>query len=178
MNLKELITNAIEIETLTGGCFSKLHQKFLDDPEASRVFSKLAVEESEHAAILKRSLALIATRPEAFTNVDPEMGQRQQTLLAQLQTLIQRIKAEALTLNEALQTCLQIEEGDDKMIEDLRQSLGKMAIGTMAIEVLAIQKHPEHNAEFLSMIRREGITLPTSTVSDSSPVGQNADPSS
>ena len=172
MDLKELITNAIKIETLTGGCFSRLHQKFGDDPEASRVFSKLAGEESEHAAVLKRQLALIETKPEAYIEVDPAMAQRQHTLLAQLQTLGRHIETEALTLDEALQTCLQIEEGDDKMIEDLRRSLGKMSVGAMAVEVLAIQKHPEHNAEFLDLIRRRGITRAIPTASDSSPVGQ------
>ena len=178
MDLKELVTNAIEIETLTGGFFFKLHQKFVDDPEASRVFSKLAAEESEHADVLKRQLALIQTKPEAYTEVDSAMAQRQHTLLSQLQTLSRRIETEPVTLDEALQTCLQIEEGDDKMIEDLRQSLGKMSFGAMAVEVLALQKHPEHNAEFLDMIRRRGLTRATPTVSDSSSVGRKADPSS
>lgn len=170
MDLKELVTNAIEIETLTGGCFSQLHQKFVDDPEASRVFAKLAGEESEHADVLKRQLALIETEPEAFADVDPAMAQRQHMLLVQLQALGRRIETGSLTLDEALQTCLQIEEGDDKMIEDLRRSLGKMAVGTVAVEALALQKHPEHNAEFLGMIRRRGITRVAPTVSDSFPV--------
>ncbi len=174
MDLQELVTNAIEIETLTGGCFFKLHQKFVDDREASRVFSKLSAEESEHADVLKRQLRLIQTKPEAFTEVDPAMAQRQHTLLAQLHTLSQRIETESLTLDEALQTCLQIEEGDDKMIEDLRRSLGKMAFGTVAVEALALQKHPEHNAEFLGMIRRRSITRATPTVSDASSVGLSA----
>ncbi|MBQ26918.1 MAG: hypothetical protein CMH81_02055 [Nitrospiraceae bacterium] len=168
MDLKELVTKAIEIETLTGGAFFKLHQKFGDDPEASRVFSKLAVEESEHADVLKRQLALIQTKPEAYTEVDPAMEQRQHMLLAQLQTLSRRIETESLTLDEALQACLQIEEGDDKMIEDLRQSLGKMSFEAMAVEVLALQKHPDHNAEFVGMLRRRGIVRATPTVSDSS----------
>ncbi|HIB53582.1 MAG TPA: hypothetical protein EYN18_08735 [Nitrospirales bacterium] len=171
MDLKELVTNAIEIETLTGGCFLKLHQKFGDDPEASRVFSKLSAEELEHADVLKRQLALVETTPEAYIDIEPAMAQRQHTLLAQLRTLSQRIETESLTLDEALQTCLQIEEGDDKMIEDLRQSLGKMSVGTMAVEVLALQKHPEHNAEFLGMIRRRSTMRVTPTVSDSSSVG-------
>ena len=102
------------------------------------------------------------------------MAQRQHTLLAQLHTLSQRIETESLTLDEALQTCLQIEEGDDKMIEDLRRSLGKMAFGTVAVEALALQKHPEHNAEFLGMIRRRSITRATPTVSDASSVGLSA----
>ena len=171
MDLKELITNAIEIETLTGGCFLKLHQKFGDDPEASRVFSKLSAEELEHADVLKRQLALVETTPEAYIDIEPAMAQRQHTLLAQLRTLSQRIETELLTLDETLQTCLQIEEGDDKMIEDLRRSLGKMSVGTMAVEVLALQKHPEHNAEFLGMIRRRSTMRVTPTVSDSSSVG-------
>ncbi|HIA15066.1 MAG TPA: hypothetical protein EYN74_09330 [Nitrospirales bacterium] len=171
MDLKELVTNAIEIETLTGGCFLKLHQKFGDDPEASRVFSKLSAEELEHADVLKRQLALVETTPEAYIDIEPAMAQRQHTLLAQLRTLSQRIETELLTLDETLQTCLQIEEGDDKMIEDLRQSLGKMSVGTMAVEVLALQKHPEHNAEFLGMIRRRSTMRVTPTVSDSSSVG-------
>ena len=171
MDLKKLVTNAIKIETLTGGCFFKLHQKFVDDQEASHVFSKLSGEESEHADVLKRQLALIQTKPEAYARVNPAMAQRQHSLLAQLQTFSRRIDTESLTLDEALQTCLEIEEGDDKMIEDLRRSLGKMSVGTMAVEVLALQKHPEHNAEFLDMLRRRGITRATSTVSDASPVG-------
>ena len=57
------------------------------------------------------------------------------------------------------------------MIEDLRRSLGKMSVGTMAVEVLALQKHPEHNAEFLGMIRRRSTMRVTPTVSDSSSVG-------
>ncbi|HHZ83339.1 MAG TPA: hypothetical protein EYN60_04905 [Nitrospirales bacterium] len=171
MDLKELVTNAIEIETLTGGCFLKLHQKFGDDPEASRVFSKLSAEELEHADVLKRQLALVETTPEAYIDIEPAMAQRQHTLLAQLRTLSQRIETELLTLDETLQTCLQIEEGDDKMIEDLRRSLGKMSVGTMAVEVLALQKHPEHNAEFLGMIRRRSTMRVTPTVSDSSSVG-------
>ena len=177
MDLQELITNAIEIETLTGGCFAQLHQEFRDDAEASRVFSKLASEESEHANVLKRQLTLIETKPEAFIEVEPEMAQRQDTLLAQLRTLRRRVENESLTLEEALQICLQIEEGDDKMIEDLRRSLGKMSSGTVAVEVLALQKHPEHNAEFLGMIRRRGIMRANPTVADSSPVGPKPDPS-
>ena len=134
MDLKELITNAIEMEALTGRCFSKLGKTFHEDQEASRVFSKLASEELEHSDVLKRQLTLIETKPEAFTDVDPAIAQRQHTLLTQLQALSGRIENESLTLDEALQTCLQIEEGDDKMIEDLRRSLGKMFVGTMAVE--------------------------------------------
>ena len=175
MDLKELITNAIEIETRTGGCFLRLHQKFGDNPEASRMFSKLAAEESEHADVLKRQLSLMQTAPEAFTDIDPAMAQRQYTILDQLQTLSQRIETEWLTLDEALQICLQIEEGDDKMIEDLRRSLGKMSFGTLAVEALALHKRPDHNAEFLRMIRRRGITKASPAVSDASPVDRSVD---
>ena len=178
MDLKELMTKAIEIETLTGGCFLKLHQKFIDDSDASRVFSKLAAEESEHADVLKRQLALIQSTPEALTEVDGAMAQRQQTLLMQLRALSDRIDTESLTLDEALQPCLQIEEGDDKMIDDLRRSLGKLSFGTMAVEALALQKHPEHNVEFLDMIRRRRVTRATPIISDASPGGQNADQTS
>tara|TARA_B100000315_G_scaffold106473_1_gene97588 strand:+ start:937 stop:1473 length:537 start_codon:yes stop_codon:yes gene_type:complete len=178
MNLQELVANAIEIETLTGGAFFKLHQRFDDDPEASRMFSKLAAEESEHADVLKRQLALIRVKPEAHIEVDLAMAQRQHMLLTQLRAFRRRIETESLTLDEALQICLQIEEGDDKMIEDLRQSLGKMSFGTMAVEVLALQKHPDHNAEFVAMIRQRGITRATPTSSDSSAIGLKDDSSS
>ncbi len=157
MDLKELVTNAIEIETLTGGCFAKLNEKFIDDSDASRVFSKLAAEESEHADVLKRQLDLIQTKPEAFAEVEPAMAQRQDALLVQLRTFSQRIDGESFTLDEALQACLEIEEGDDRLIEDLRRSLGKMSFGTMAVEALALHKRPDHNAELLAMIRQRGI---------------------
>ena len=182
MDLKDLVTNAIEIETRTGWCFMRLHQMFGDDPDASRVFSKLAAEESEHADVLKRQLSLIQATPEAFTAVDSAMAQRQYMLLDQLRILSQRIETESLTLDGALQICLQIEEGDDKMIEDLRRSLGKMSFGTLAVEALALHKRQDHNAEFLRIIRRRGITKTSSAVSASSspscPADRNADLSS
>ncbi len=158
IDLKGVITNAIEIENLTGRIFRLLQGTFLaDHPRASHVFAKLAEDEADHEATLMRQRGLMETRPEMFTPIDAALGHRQRVLILQLGQSVQRIETTALTLDDALQLCLEIEEGDGRMIADLRGALGTFAFGTTVIEVLAMHKHPEHNAGLITMARERGV---------------------
>ncbi len=158
IDFQGVITNAIEIETLTSQTFRLLQGNFLaDHPDASHVFARLADDEADHASVLVRQSDVIRTRPEAFTQMDPSLGQRQRSFICQLRKGVQRIETRAITLDDAIQLSLEIEEGDDRMIADLRESLGTFAFGTILIEVLSIHKHPEHNSDLVTMARERGV---------------------
>ena len=164
MDLKEALTNGVEIETMAGRVFRHLQQCFAHDREASSVFAKMSKEEGEHAAVIQRQLDLIATMPEAFVAIDDAIRDQQQALISRMQEILQEATEHPPTLEKAVGICFELEEEVEdvhkRAITNLIQTTGKLAVATMAFESISFQEGPDHTKGLCDLARKLGVMIP------------------
>ena len=117
MDLKTALANGVEIEILAGHIYLQLQKLFVDDREASSVFGKMSEEEGQHAAILRNSLGFISSMPVASMPIDEAIRHTQKALIDRLHEIVREIDNHPPTLDDAMRTCMQIEEKVEKTHE-------------------------------------------------------------
>ncbi len=161
MTLEEFVAKAIEIETLAGRIFLRLHQATVEDQDASGLFAKMAAEEEDYAAILKRQLDLMRIRPDAFLPIHDGARTRQQASMEMLrvisQVISQKISDGSLDLEEAIEIGLQIDEAAQQIRQVLMGLMGLLYIATKTVSPMIVLRNPEHREGLLGVVRKQSM---------------------
>jgi hypothetical protein len=161
MTLEEFVVKAIEIGTLAGRIFLRLHQATVEDQDASGLFEKMAAEEEDYTAILNRQLCQIRIRPDAFLPIHNVARTRQQAFMEMLrvisQVISQKISDGSLDLEEAIEIGLQVDDAAQQIRQVLMGLMGLLYIATRTVNPMIVLKNPEYRAGLLGVARKQGM---------------------
>ena len=161
MTFEEFVVKAIEIETLAGRIFLRLHQATVENQDASGLFAKMAAEEEDYAAVLNRQLCQIRIRPDAFLPIHDGTRTRQQASMEMLrvisQVISQKISDGSLDLEEAIEIGLQIDDAAQQIRQVLMGLMGMLYIATKTVSPMIVLRNPEHREGLLGVARKQSM---------------------
>jgi len=161
MDLKTALANGIEIELLAGHIYLQLQKLFADDREASSVFGAMSEEEEQHAVILRNCSGLIGSTPVASMRIDEAIRDTQKALISRLQEIALENDNHPPTLDEAMRTCIHLEEkvekAHERTIVNLLGTKSMLTYVTTAVEAISSLESPDHGAALYDLARKRSI---------------------
>ncbi len=160
MTVLDVLKNGVEIETLCGQIYAQLECASSEDKEAAKVFAKMGLEEEKHAAFFQDRHDMLKTRPALLIRI-PDVHGKQLTLIEKLRDLKRTIDTNPPCVDAAIRTAMQCEREVERVhehtIQDLIESTGKLAEGTIGFEAIKFQESQEHEAELNHLAETRGI---------------------
>ena len=164
MTILDMLKNGVEIETLCGQIYLLLEGISAEDEEAAEVFAKMALEEEKHAAFLQHRHDMLKTHPASLIRI-PDVHGTQSTFIENLHDLKRTINTSPPQVDDAIRIAMQIERNVERAhehtIQDLIESTGELAEGTIGFEAIKFQESQEHEAELNHLAETRGIAVPS-----------------
>ena len=159
IDLAEVVKNALEIESAIATTSLQLHERFIQHHDASIVFAKMAGAATEYETQLQRRWARLRITRKAYLRIDPLVRSKQHDLLRELQHISATITDQSPTLDEAIQMCFRIIEGEEQAVDALIISLRNRSLlaRPAADPFYPSVKNQGYKAALFSLARTQGL---------------------